>query len=462
MTPRARDASALRRYHELTKHSPTSVATSRHRLDWANLPLPFKIYRELPGVPPPDDIGRLCRLSNGVLRWRRSPRGEMFGFRAAPCTGALYHVELYVATTPRDDLAVGLYHYGAHDHALRLLRAGDVRGALVDAAAAPAISRAPLLAVLTSTFARNAWKYEARAYRHAFWDAGAIVANLLELEAADGVPAAVVMAFDDATVNRLVGGDATHEAALAIVALGDGAPPAPPPNGVLEPLDLATEPVTRREIRYEAIERAHAASSLGADDIAPWRERAGAVRVAVPPRAVATVPDTVIERRRSTRRFDPRPIDRSQLSALVHAATIGIPGDAFDPLPVEPFLIVNAVHGVDPGTYRAEVTPIRRGEFAEVAGALALWQELGSDAAVDVYLLADVDAVLDRLGGRGYRVAQMAGGIAGARVELTATALGLGATGLTFFDDEVTALFEPAARGRQVMYLAAAGRRRRR
>jgi len=45
------------------------------------------------------------------------------------------------------------------------------------------------------------------------------------------------------------------------------------------------------------------------------------------------------------------------------------------------------------------------------------------------------------------------------RVDLAATALGLGSTGLTFFDDEVTRSLEPAAQGRQVMYLVAIGQR---
>ena len=82
-----------------------------------------------------------------------------------------------------------------------------------------------------------------------------------------------------------------------------------------------------------------------------------------------------------------------------------------------------------------------------------------ADAAVDIFFLSDLDEAMGRLGERAYRVAQMAGGIQGARVELAATALGLGATGLTFFDDEVTQVFEPAAAGRQVMYLAAVGQK---
>ena len=40
---------------------------------------------------------------------------------------------------------------------------------------------------------------------------------------------------------------------------------------------------------------------------------------------------------------------------------------------------------------------------------------------------------------------------------LAAYALGLGATGLTFFDDEVTRFFSPHAQGKSVMFLIALG-----
>jgi hypothetical protein len=102
---------ALRRYHEGTKHSPASVRASGHWLDWSIKPLPFKVYLDLDPIPPPPDIGRLCRLSNGVLLWRETPGGERYGFRGAPTTGALYHVEVYLATAEREDLPAGLYHY---------------------------------------------------------------------------------------------------------------------------------------------------------------------------------------------------------------------------------------------------------------------------------------------------------------------------------------------------------------
>src|SRR2546425_3012407 len=169
---------ALRDYHEQTKYSASSLAQSAHRLDWSNKPLPYKIYSSLESIPLPDDLARLCRYSNGVLRWRLGPSGERYGFRAAPCTGALYHVEIYLATAERSDLPAGLYHYGAHDHRLRPLRRGDVRGALVHASGGfPALAAAPLRVVVTSTVWRNAWKYRERAYRHVYWDGGVALAN---------------------------------------------------------------------------------------------------------------------------------------------------------------------------------------------------------------------------------------------------------------------------------------------
>src|SRR6266511_829297 len=220
---------ALRRYHEATKHSRESLAAGARPLDLSIKPLAFKVYTALDPIVAPPDIAELCLNTNGVLRWRESRTGRKVGFRAAPCTGARYHVELYLATAARPDLAAGLYHYSAHDGALRLLRTGDVRGALVAATGGFApVAGAPIVAVLTSTFWRNAWKYRSRAYRHVYWDGGVILANLLALAAARGTRASVVVGFADAAVDQLVGADGTREASFALVALGDGAPGARP------------------------------------------------------------------------------------------------------------------------------------------------------------------------------------------------------------------------------------------
>ncbi|MEX2598586.1 MAG: nitroreductase family protein [Dehalococcoidia bacterium] len=88
---------------------------------------------------------------------------------------------------------------------------------------------------------------------------------------------------------------------------------------------------------------------------------------------------------------------------------------------------------------------------------LALHQSLAGDAAVNIYFLADLSSLLARLGNRAYRAAHLDASITAGRMYLAAYALGLGASGLTFYDDEVTEFFSPHAEGKSVMFLIAIG-----
>ncbi len=76
---------------------------------------------------------------------------------------------------------------------------------------------------------------------------------------------------------------------------------------------------------------------------------------------------------------------------------------------------------------------------------------------MNVYSLAKLPPLLARFGNRGYRAAQLEGGITGGRLYLAAYAQRFGASGLTFFDDEVTQFFSPHAAGKSVMFLVALG-----
>lgn len=100
---------------------------------------------------------------------------------------------------------------------------------------------------------------------------------------------------------------------------------------------------------------------------------------------------------------------------------------------------------------------LRPGEFRHEAGMLALGQDLAADASVACFFLCDLQLVLEHFGNRGYRVAQLEAGILGGRMYLAAYAQGFGATGLTFFDDDVTAFFSPHATEKSVMFLMALG-----
>jgi SagB-type dehydrogenase family enzyme len=501
-----RDSEVALAYHNATKHSYARVRNNRHSLDFNNQPIPFKIYPTLEPSPLPAEvrqtgvaalsaiseivppqtnaspdleaIAQLLYLSAGITRHRKYPGGEIY-FRAAACTGALYEVELYLVCGDLANLEAGVYHFAAAEFGLRQLRAGDYRGVLIEATAAePAIAHAPLTIVCTCTYWRNAWKYQDRTYRHFGWDNGTLLANLLAVGTALGLPAKVVCGFVDHTVNRLLDVDPQREVAFSLVPLGHAsASPGQPPASIA-PLGFETVPLSRHEIDYPLMREMHSASSLvSSEEVARWR--GGTPLTYLPPPAGpvtqlhplsdAEVPrdpiEQVILRRGSSRRFARSPITLAQLSTMLDRATRGVAADFLDPQGSQInhlYLIVHAVEGLEPGAYvfhrgRAGLECLKPGNFRDQAGYLGLQQALPAEAAADVFFLADLGPILQRFGNRGYRAVQLEAGIIGGKLYLAAYAQHLGATGLTFFDDDVTAFFSPHAEGKSAIFLVALG-----
>src|ERR1700690_1576033 len=270
------DSDVALHYHDATKHSYASVRPNQHSLDFNNQPIPFKIYPTLQPLPLPSDvrqtgvaalssiseiippqtnaapdleaIAQLLYLSAGITRHRKYPGGEIY-FRAAACTGALYEIELYLVCGDLANLEAGVYHFAAAEFGLRRLRAGDYRGLLIEATAGttenePAIAHAPLTIVCTATYWRNAWKYQDRTYRHFGWDNGTLLANLLAVATALGLPAKVVCGFVDDTVNRLLDIDPQHEVAFSLVPLGHRSELPVLAPATIAPVGLETVPLS--------------------------------------------------------------------------------------------------------------------------------------------------------------------------------------------------------------------------
>jgi len=492
-------------YHNKTKHPGMPT----HYLDWANQPIPFKIYTtldtiEIPADLPPSNVpaltaisnnvpitsdkcvpdlktlGRLLYLSAGITKKVKYPGGEIY-FRAAACTGALYHIDLYIVTRDIEGLDAGVYHFGPHDFSLRILRKGNYRGVIMSASVEEAaITKAPITIITTSTFWRNSWKYQSRAYRHTFWDTGTILANLLAAASAYKIPAKIITGFVDSTINKLLGLDTNREVAVSLVPLGNTDEPTQAKQGEIKTINYETMPLSKKEVDYPLIRSIHQASSLTSEEkVRDWRT---ATTKSTQPeingrlfsldnqdKEISQISKTLEEtilKRGSTRQFARTSITFKQLSNILYHSTSGIRADFLNPFGStlnDMYLIVNDVEGIPKGAYFYRrndnaLELLKEGDFRDDAGYLGLGQDIPGDASVDVFFLTDLNQVLEKFGNRGYRVAKLEAGIIGGKLYLGAYSQNLGASGLTFFDDDVIRFFSPHAEGKSVMFLVALGK----
>jgi SagB-type dehydrogenase family enzyme len=502
---RNHDTSRALNYHEATKHSEISIQTSAHYLDWANKPSQFKTYEHLPSTPLPrnfpqpdaepivaisgrkvqtkepnldlKELAELLFFSAGLTRKYRFG-SELHYMRAASATGALYPIELYVIAGDVGGLEAGVYHFDPLGFQLSRIRKGDYRAELA-AVSNHSVAAAPATIAFTSLAWKNAWKYQARSYRHWFWDGGVIAANLLSVSVSIGLPTKMVEGFVDQTVNELLGLQDGKEAAILLSPVGSRsqAPELHPPKKI-EPIQLKVRSLSEEETEYAGIWNVHQASSLqNREEIDKWTNtrlapshlpEASLPMLALRPE-IADAPNSrklgeVILQRGSTRRFSRSPITLSQLSTILRASTGQIPRDHLpdtDSL-IEAYFTASAVEGLDPGAYfysseQESLEQLKRGEFRQMSAYLCLGQPLFGDASVVFFLMTCLRDVLGALGNRGYRAAQLEGGIVAGKIYLSAYSLGLGASGSTFYDDPATEFFSPHAKEKSTMIAVGLG-----
>ncbi len=234
------------RYQQETKYTREDLygrARQRHRRA-----APFKDYEEpLAVIPLPEpELGGNVDLWE-ALRHRRSRRsynhavalrsevlaallwatqgisagkGEIL-FRTAPSAGALYPVETYLSVRAVETLQPGLYHFRPEHFDLELLKKGDHSRELTAAALAQnMVQQAQVTFIWSAIVARALWKYEDRAYRYIYLDAGHIAQNLYLAGEALGLGVCAIGALFDDEINGLFDLDGTDETIVYMATVG--------------------------------------------------------------------------------------------------------------------------------------------------------------------------------------------------------------------------------------------------
>ena len=172
-------------------------------------------------LPPPEQSGKMsieealaCRRSvreftrEGLterelsqLLWAAQGITHAEGLRTAPSAGALYPLEIYLAT------AMGFCHYEPCGHRLVKLSDRDLRTAMRRAAFdQDAITQTPAGFVIAAVYERMSGKYGgARTPRYVHIEVGHAAQNVLLEAVALGLGGVPVGAFDDKALQKVLG-----------------------------------------------------------------------------------------------------------------------------------------------------------------------------------------------------------------------------------------------------------------
>ena len=216
-------------------------------LDWESKPEVYKVYKDARTIPLPAveedlksrDLFTIIRERYSVRSYSKTPlslqdlsyllwcstglRSEEQGyeFRTAPSAGALYPIETYLIVNNVESLNPGIYHYAIRKHQLEVLNEGQFGKDTAIAALGQRMAMdAPVVFIWTAIFQRSKWKYDQRAYRYIYLDAGHIAENLA-LAAVDlELGSCQIGALYDDEINNLLGIDGTEESVVYMSVAG--------------------------------------------------------------------------------------------------------------------------------------------------------------------------------------------------------------------------------------------------
>lgn len=219
-------------YHQRTKHRPGAYARSAGYMDWANQPLPYRLYQDTDKIYLPlgqgcndspasdlfqqsacsvaaislQNIASLLQNSLGLSAWK-SYNGTEWALRINPSSGNLHPTECYLLLPELQSSAVGSsdlkkihsVHYNPYLNCL------EKRAVLTDSSAEFLVEAKGFAIVLTSIAWREAWKYGERAYRYCQHDLGHALGALNIAANLNGWNVTVLDEFSNAKVDSLLG-----------------------------------------------------------------------------------------------------------------------------------------------------------------------------------------------------------------------------------------------------------------
>jgi SagB-type dehydrogenase family enzyme len=140
------------------------------------------------------------------ILWAAQGLTDPSGLRAAPSAGALYPLEIYLASGEVTGLPAGVYHYLPELHAMDQVSGRDARGDLYQKALRQSPVRdAPAVIIIAADYQRTTGKYGERGIRYVHLEAGHAAQNICLQAYALGIGTVTIGAFDDQGISSAIG-----------------------------------------------------------------------------------------------------------------------------------------------------------------------------------------------------------------------------------------------------------------
>jgi SagB-type dehydrogenase family enzyme len=472
-------------YHQRTKYDPETISSKSTGLDWSQQPSSYKEYK----------IGTSFDLKSYLQKeavtiadqwWKRLSLFLLCSYgltakipttvapiylRSAPSAGGLYPAEIYLISRGTQLLRPGLYSYQPKDHSLIHFWESDVWTALQTACLQnPLLAQTDLVLVTTALFYRSAWRYQDRAYRRICLDTGHLLGNLELAGAINGFRPHLVGGFIDRLMDDLLYLDSAQEGTMTVMPLVDLEKELPTsslaPIALPSPIDhnypdlpdgqlLAYCHEITKISEYRQPHQDEKLSNQSEDKYNfPFCLKLSTTTspISWQDNSFLDGLEDAILKRRSTRSYTGANLEFDQLKAMLdftyQPQNYGECGldespDYFDLSLIQSFVAISGVHGLEEGCYyyapqAQELRQIRFKNFRRELHYLCLGQELGRDAAAVMFHTADLSQAIARYGDRAYRYLHLDAGHLGQRLNLAATRLGVGVSGIAgFFDNQV-------------------------
>lgn len=167
-----------------------------------------------------EQLSQLLWATYGITDPRR-------GFKTCPSAGATYPLVIYVVIGEKgvvlgngSYLKAGSYRYDPYSHSIELVKEGDLRAELAQAALGQEwVREAPINIVICAVYERTTRVYGERGYRYVYMEVGHAGQNIYLEATAIGLGTVVVGAFYDDAVRVIIGAK-PNEHPLYIVPVG--------------------------------------------------------------------------------------------------------------------------------------------------------------------------------------------------------------------------------------------------